>query len=144
VVVISGKTQILWNTLRQALFVVKSLPASCATHWLQADMMAVCGFKWDTVDSFPNVRKGEAVSVFELLTANKGKGAADTRDMVFALLGLSTDGRSDSFQPDYSKSVRQVYKETVKDVISREDNLAFLACAGGPKNKTEFPTWVVD
>ena len=78
------------------------------------------------------------------MTRNKGKGATDPQDMVFALLGISTDGCPDSPQPDYCKSVGQIYKETVKNIITREGDLAILSFAGLHENNPEFPSWVVN
>jgi Heterokaryon incompatibility protein (HET) len=144
VIVVSARCEIRWSMLQQALIVARNYSAMCATRWPQIDVVGSCGSKVDVMDSFPDARTGRGASLLELLTENKGKNASDARDMVFALLGISVDSHPDSFQPDYSKSVRQVYKETVKDVVAREGNLAILAYAGGLRNKSDFPTWVVD
>ena len=99
---------ILWDTLRQALVVAQTYSSERAKLWPDLDMEALYGSKWDVMDSFHNTANGSGVRLLELLTSNKSKGATDPRDMVFALLGLSNDGHPHSFQPDNSKSVRQV------------------------------------
>lgn len=134
---------IFWQTLQRALIIAQSCSSERAKLWPDMNIGGLYGSELNVIDSFPDTSDGTGVPLLELLVSNKGKGATDPRDMVFALLGLSSDVHPHSSQPDYSKSLRQVYKETVQDVIARENNLAILAHAG-LKNTTEFPTWVVD
>ncbi|KAF4633974.1 hypothetical protein G7Y89_g4138 [Cudoniella acicularis] len=72
--------------------------------------------------------------------------ATDSRDKVFALLGIASDTGPDSLIPDYSLLQGQVYGMIVKDLIKRANNLDILALCSGPgvRRVEGLPTWAPD
>jgi len=100
--------------------------------------------KYSLIGSFPDRNDEVTTTLRDLLTENRSKFATDPRDKVFALLGLAEDSTESRFQPDYSKSVQEVYKETTKEVITRELSLAILEYAGLSRLQIELPSWCVD
>jgi hypothetical protein len=76
--------------------------------------------------------------------------ASDSRDKVFGLLGLATDGvpsgRSGNLMPDYGLDEGSVFGRTVKDVLLRTGNLDILGyCSGvGAGRRLGVPTWAAD
>ncbi|KAH9233416.1 hypothetical protein K456DRAFT_1838489 [Colletotrichum gloeosporioides 23] len=82
----------------------------------------------------------------DLLWNTWDREAKDPRDKVFAVLGLVGKNKGLLLKPDYSKSVRQVFCETARDVI-RTDSLDILLAAGGSRNDldgVQLPSWVPD
>lgn len=73
--------------------------------------------------------------------------AADDRDRIFALLGISTDVDDEEFKPDYTKSAKTVYVETTAALLRKRGTAASLLSAAGivrPKLLSGLPTWVAD
>ncbi|KAF3803307.1 hypothetical protein GCG54_00013417 [Colletotrichum gloeosporioides] len=83
----------------------------------------------------------------DLLWNTWDREAKDRRDKVFAVLGLVGKNKGLLLKPDYSKSVRQVFCETARDVIRMEDKLDILLAANGTRNDVDgvqLPSWVPD
>jgi Heterokaryon incompatibility protein (HET) len=144
-IVICGDDKLEWEAFRPAMFfVTRNSPqrdrfmedANRDTHHLH---------KYTLTQSFP---EGEPdlcdIDLGPLLLNNKSKYATDPKDKVFALIGLATDGSVDSPNPDYSKSVELIYKETTKDIITRASSLAILEYAGISKLQMRLPSWCLD
>ena len=69
--------------------------------------------------------------------------ATDPKDKIFGLLGICNS----SVNPDYFKSVREVYSEFAKEYIRHRQNLMLLNYAGlglGAENRFDLPSWVPD
>jgi hypothetical protein len=74
------------------------------------------------------------------------RASTDPRDKVFVVLGLTgeaIDGGT-SMAPDYRKSVEQVYRETARDIITKEGRIDILLAASGVDSKDNLPSWVPD
>lgn len=78
-----------------------------------------------------------------LLKATLVCECGDPRDKVFALLGLTEETGQGKLIPDYSKSVSQVYAETIRYLIHTERKLNELSFSQ-PSRQHELPTWVPD
>ena len=79
------------------------------------------------------------------LESTSGFMSTDPRDRVFALLGLVDE--SLRLEPDYSRSVEQVYFNTANLLISNSGNPLFIlsfAGTGYDRNKVCLPSWVPD
>ena len=105
-----------------------------------------------------------AGGLFELLLSGRQFEATDPRDKVYAVLGLgqvsmtqkqskaAEETAEDSsyitqFPVDYSKSVSEVYQDTVKYFINRDANLDILSLLLTCRNAhsdTDLPSWVPD
>jgi hypothetical protein len=98
-----------------------------------------CGFEW------------RSSSLLNILEQFRGLECTDDRDRVYALLGLpSIDRNMPLPEPDYSKSVAEIYCETVKSIIRHTADLTILCLPRrhGTMNDTKFkhkiPFWVPD
>jgi len=87
------------------------------------------------------------VDLYTLLGMVSGIGwpqhlkATDPRDVVYALLGLSSDVEALCIKPDYTKSCRVLYEEVAVALMKRGRNL-FPYCTGS--DTMEMPSWVPD
>jgi hypothetical protein len=92
----------------------------------------------------PETDSAVAPDLFKALLSFRGRNATDPRDMVYALVGL-TSARDDPLMVmEYSQSVRQVYINVVDYVLSRFQNLDII-CAGFPaENIYQLPSWTPD
>lgn len=70
--------------------------------------------------------------------------ATDERDKIFGLLSIVTHGSD--FIPDYSLSVRDVYVNVTKHIITSTKSLEILETAGIGmiKRRPDLPSWVPD
>ncbi len=105
-----------------------------------------------------------AGGLFELLMPSRRFEATDPRDKVYAVLGLgqvpmttqkqSKTGKEPAqdasnaprFPVDYTKSVSEVYQDTVKYFINRDANLdilALLLTCRNAQSATDLPSWVL-
>jgi hypothetical protein len=69
--------------------------------------------------------------------------AADPRDLVFGLLGVSHDTDLLGIRADYSKSTTQVFTELTRALI-RRDKEYLLGFSTFPKDLAGLPSWVPD
>jgi hypothetical protein len=72
----------------------------------------------------------------------------DDKDRVFALLSLINEGQRVSYQPDYTKTVEEVYISFAEHCISHDDSLRILNLASSPLDHSpcdsRLPSWVPD
>ncbi|OCL06524.1 hypothetical protein AOQ84DRAFT_378525 [Glonium stellatum] len=69
--------------------------------------------------------------------------AIDLRDKVFALVGLAPEEDCLVLAPGYSKSMAQVYMETIKYIITKPGRLDILSFNTNSENE-QIPSWVPD
>ena len=72
--------------------------------------------------------------------------ATDSRDKVYALLGITTDDMNkQGFTPNYSRSVAETYKQLAIVLLRTSDRLDLLSVPRGATALTvELPSWVPD
>lgn len=70
-------------------------------------------------------------------------GASDSRDNIFALLGIASDTELLGIRPDYHKPVEQLYTEVTKAMIMHCPGYRLEYCTF-PKDTTGLPSWVPD
>ncbi|KAI4264995.1 MAG: hypothetical protein L6R38_009723 [Xanthoria sp. 2 TBL-2021] len=83
-------------------------------------------------------------SVSHILCWTRSKAVTEPRDMVFGLLGIFTALGIDSFVPDYTKSVEEVYRQAAIMAISHDRNLDILFEAASDNRRTGLNSWVPD
>jgi hypothetical protein len=83
-----------------------------------------------------------AMDLVDLIFATRTCGATDARDKIFALLGIYTRRGSDALQPDYSKSIEDVFKEATLYCIRESNTLRVLSLVEFPTES--LPSWVPD
>jgi hypothetical protein len=91
---------------------------------------------------------GNAIPLIELVCNLKLQQSTDPRDKIFAVLGLAGD-IGDYFQPDYSKSVEQVYVDFVTCFLNQIPRAnvppgRLLLQAGRHNQRLSLPSWVPD
>ncbi len=72
------------------------------------------------------------------------KRATDSRDKVFALLGLMGDQMNPYLQADYTKSVAEVYANATLHFITRNESLDPICDQQFAGRSRGLPTWVPD
>jgi hypothetical protein len=85
-----------------------------------------------------------SATLAELLFRHRGSGASNSRDHVYALVGLATDVQD--FEIDYTKSVSQVYIDTAGQILSSSHRLTLLnfVCNATRAGDLTLPSWVPD
>lgn len=80
----------------------------------------------------------------QLLVSMRPKKATDSRDKVFALIGVAKELGLDLPPPDYGKSLEQVYIETAVVCIKNDSSLNALYEAPSKNRRAGLPSWVPD
>lgn len=83
-------------------------------------------------------------SVSHILSWSRSKAATEPRDMVFGLLGIFTALGIDSFVPDYTKSVGEVYRQAATMAVLHDGNLDILFEAASDNRRAGLNSWVPD
>ena len=80
----------------------------------------------------------------DLLAATHRAGAADIRDKLFSLYGITSTNLGDlRLRPDYTTSKRQVLIDATFSLLKTRENLDLLEVAEGhDPNDVNFPSWV--
>lgn len=69
--------------------------------------------------------------------------ATNPRDLIYALLGISSDAEELGIEIDYSKSVQEVFTETAAAII-RTGLIEVLTYAQQPQMTLDLPSWAPD
>ena len=93
-------------------------------------------------------RVGNAIPLIHIVCNLKLQQSTDPRDKIFAVLGLAEDV-GDYFQPDYSKSVEQVYVDFATCFLNQIPRAnvppgRLLLQAGRHNQRLSLPSWVPD
>jgi hypothetical protein len=74
--------------------------------------------------------------------------ASNSRDKIYAVLGLASDTRQLVRAPNYDLTVEEVYKQFVLSCVNEYQTLEFLSLAGLPvfprRTDLSLPTWIPD
>lgn len=88
------------------------------------------------------------LSILKLLENFRYVQASDPRDKYFSLLGISTDGDLDKFEPDYKASFEDITKRfciALFDRFSaRKQAMLLLYAAGLDSHSKDLPSWMPD
>ncbi|RFU23968.1 hypothetical protein B7463_g12370, partial [Scytalidium lignicola] len=89
-----------------------------------------------------NIGRRESLRVLLALSANRE--SANPKDRIYALLGLMRDKLNPLLQPDYTKSVAEIYANATRHLIYSEKCLDVI-CGHRVKGKfSELASWVPD
>ncbi|KAH6684632.1 heterokaryon incompatibility protein-domain-containing protein [Halenospora varia] len=93
----------------------------------------------------------EKSDMLELLKARRGLGVSDTRDMIFAHVGLARDGHKLEKMVDYSKTTSEVFTTFAKYLAEHEGIYNMLRCVAARTVTSRssaiienLPSWVPD
>lgn len=87
-----------------------------------------------------NTEPEDRFDILEILTSFDSFECADSRDRLFALLGLD-DSSLAAYEPDYEKSATDAYVEFAKHCLQRPNGLDLLNCAGAHRDDS-LPSWI--
>ncbi|KAK0632469.1 heterokaryon incompatibility protein-domain-containing protein [Immersiella caudata] len=74
----------------------------------------------------------------------RGSRATDPRDMIFGLLGFATEHEKAYIKADYTKSVRDVYRDVTRALISSGFGDVLSWSQRSQKELSDLPSWVPD
>jgi hypothetical protein len=82
----------------------------------------------------------------ELINRTKLCMCSDQRDRVYSLLSLLPTGKALGIEPDYTKSVNTVYRDTTVSMIKTAmfHNLNILTTIEGDEQRRRVPSWTPD
>jgi hypothetical protein len=102
----------------------------------------------DTILQFDQIRDWRSIeddnsTLLRLLEHTRGREATDSRDNVYAILGLALKSEVIGFEPDYTKSTCEVYTEVASHIIKSSRKLSVLGSKQGHPHGG-LPSWVPD
>ncbi|KAH8754685.1 heterokaryon incompatibility protein-domain-containing protein [Hyaloscypha sp. PMI_1271] len=83
----------------------------------------------------------------DLLNLRSGGGSSKPSDIVYSLIGVSTDYWRSVIHPDYRKPFQEVYAETMIEIIRKRGNLNILSAihlTARYQKSPELPSWTPD
>jgi hypothetical protein len=156
VLFVCGDTTVWCQPFSKALDLIKQYKASVAIRGRKKDI-----YKGDyrrfmaEMSSIHNISRlfqireklkmeDKRFSMWELLALKRsGMQASDSRDLIYALTGLSADAASKLLYPDYSRDAKYVYIQTAKALLA-ERRLRLLWFCSQPRVLRGLPSWVPD
>ncbi|KAG8163933.1 hypothetical protein KVR01_005851 [Diaporthe batatas] len=83
-------------------------------------------------------------SPLEILYRSRGSQASDPKDKVYSLFRLIAE--DPRLQPNYSRSVEELYKDVVRAIIDNTGTLEILSHhnSGNPQSHSSMPSWCPD
>ena len=121
-----GRDFILWNTFRDAIV---CLFCKRRVYRQLNQIMELCNYS----RSLPRLK--------DLLQDTQYAQCSDERDRIYAILNISSDFLG--FEPDYSKTTRDVFKNVVL-ACSKRDLTVLSRCEMRENTESCVPTWVPD
>lgn len=88
--------------------------------------------------------KGRRQPLRELLWETRYRRATDPRDKIYSLLGLMGDPMSKLLQPDYTKSVSEVYSNATHHLVAQNSSLDPICGQQIQGRREDLPSWVPD
>jgi hypothetical protein len=140
--VVCGKWLIDWNDLHLALETVDREVQISDEDFSQLRS------NWEPFLSLAAQREWEARqyrwNLMILLEHFRYAQSTLTRDRLFALVGLASDGNEDDFEPDYDSSLEQVMLKFARVFVRQGQGMQLLYRAGLNAQSDRFPSWVPD
>lgn len=91
------------------------------------------------------------ISLLDLLQAFRNRLATNPRDKVYATFGIAKElanveehGFHQLLEPDYEKSILDVYRDVARFLVIEHGSLAVLSHTGSPLLEPSWPSWVPD
>jgi hypothetical protein len=142
VMIVCGKWVIDWNDLHLAMETVdREVQISGQEH-----SMLKSG--WDPFLSLAAQREWEARryrwSLLMLLEQFRHAQSTLSRDRLFALLGLASDGNENEFEPDYDSPLEEVVLRFARVFVRQNRGMQLLYRAGISSRSNRFPSWIPD
>ena len=89
---------------------------------------------------------GQNLTLLELMHNSRSNWSTDPRDKIYGLLGIAAEDQAYHLDPDYERSVEDVYKEIALSFARKDNSLDFLSCVEDYKWRVhqKLPSWVPD
>ncbi|KAF4627244.1 hypothetical protein G7Y89_g10911 [Cudoniella acicularis] len=84
----------------------------------------------------------QELSLFNALLMHRLKHSTDPRDKVYALVGLTSARNDPAYTINYSRSVRQVYIDTVDYILKTSRHLEIICAKTRGDHEFDLPSWV--
>jgi hypothetical protein len=129
-----------WSNSLQGLPVPPSIGYEAWT-FLTLDLRTYMGVS-EQISSYKRARQAGQGSTFEFVCSSVPRLATDPRDKLYSLLGIRDLG----IQPDYSKSVEEVYTDAIAVLMQGVslDKVLSLSGRGFYESRFSLPSWVPD
>jgi hypothetical protein len=88
--------------------------------------------------------QGKRQPLRDLLWDTRYRRASDPRDKIYSLLGLMGDPMSKLLQPDYTKSVSEVYSNATHHLVAQHSSLDPICGQQVQGRRGDLPSWVPD
>ncbi|KAH6716564.1 heterokaryon incompatibility protein-domain-containing protein [Leptodontidium sp. MPI-SDFR-AT-0119] len=134
-VVVCGNDAIPWTIVCEAMFCLLRKP-------LPLYFFSAFAKRFDTIQHLL-IRTSRVDGFSQLLKQTKFCKCADPRDKVYALLGMLGEKDQLGIEPDYTKSVDEVYKDTALRLIYNTGSLDVLRHIE-LNDSNKLPSWVPD
>ena len=125
--IMCGGECMLWHTFRSAIVYLHNKQSNLLRT---KKVLNICDYR----QSPPRLK--------DLLYRTRYAQCSDERDKVYAILNLTRD--FSDFEPDYSKTTRNVFKSVVLAYISKKDLTVLSQCEMRGNTEPCVPTWVPD
>jgi Heterokaryon incompatibility protein (HET) len=134
-ILLCGGTTMKWQHFRSAIFCLRAKYKEPNIRGLN-----------DRIDHVANLCDADLYEGLEtLITRTKYCQCSDPRDRIYALLGMVDRSEADIvIEPDYGKTVGEVYKDVALEYIKKRRNLEILRSCGLENKILELPKWSPD
>jgi hypothetical protein len=136
-IVVAGNKEIPWNIFRGALiFISSEAPGLLPEYFSQQDLERLRPFALQTASA----------SLYMLAFLTMHTDCLDPRDRIYAILSLLNPQVASLIQPDYSRTIGDVYTDAVMAEIEVTKVLSVLALCSFPDQMCPLkqPSWVPD
>ena len=131
-----GSRTILWVALRTAVFCLYVKPSPWFLFGQQRNFYA-------RIETVQNLCFGkETYSIEQLIDETKSCICSDPRDKIYALLSLLPASNRTGIEPDYTKSVYEVYQHATLSIIESSRRLNVLLTVESHEHLEGVPSWV--
>lgn len=89
-------------------------------------------------------RPETVITLEDLFLATENREASDPRDHIYSLLGLISDPRHETFDPNYAFSATVAYQQAMISIFKSRQDLCWLTYASGGGHATFEPSWGAD
>ncbi|KAL2076119.1 hypothetical protein VTL71DRAFT_1062 [Oculimacula yallundae] len=133
--VLCGNVMILWKTLCEAVFCFfrKSAPRFCYSAHV---------FAYHKVRRL-FIKLPPLLDFHQLVERTQSCKCSDPQDRIFALMGLNRHNSWPDIEPDYTKDVKDVYKDFALSLMTYSDNLELLRSIEF-HDRSRLLSWVPD
>ncbi|KAI1137507.1 HET-domain-containing protein [Hypoxylon sp. FL0543] len=107
-----------------------------------APMIRACGYqKFTVLDHF---RRNRTMPLVRFVHCTQDYQATDSRDKLYALLGMASDISPDDIIPDYTKPVQEVFLDLVRFMATKRHSLDIISSGRLSVSDSTAPSWLPD